>query len=118
MSNASMTTRVAYKHLNKEASVEGPVVKVFEKYWDGLHDMEYALGQVAHEYDEASSYQDGPAVKQALYMVQALKLAIKQLEHFSMSVMGDLAVEEAKFIKNFGSPADYTDEQRHKMFPR
>lgn len=101
-----------------EVAEMGPVKVVVEKYWNTLHDFEDELGNALQEYDVAASYKDNKqGSKAAEEVIGEINSVISQLEKISNKSLGDLYRKEVNFIKKFGTPEEYSNEERNKMFP-
>ncbi len=97
---------------------DGPVGRALEKYWNQVHDVEYALSQTVRDYDDAAHFVDGPARHDAQEMIKKIQAAVKDLEHFTMHTLNELAKAEDTFVKKYKEPSEYADEMRKKTFPR
>jgi hypothetical protein len=106
-----------YRRGIKAALKDGPAGRVLDKFWNTLHDFEYQLERAIKDYDDAESYSGGPAQRDAYAMVQALDKLVASVNSMSEQ-MGDVADQEAAFIKRHGPPAEYVIKQRNQMFPR
>lgn len=109
--------RIAKSVFKKAAKGDGPVKSVLEKFWNKIHDLEYALEQAAKEYDLAASYNDFPAERDSEQMMKKVNDLVKKIEDLSMKEFAKLIKEEDKFIKDYGTPSEYVSRVRREMFP-
>ncbi len=99
----------------------GPVwTDALERRWNDLHDIERELEDVAREYDVAGSYHSGRGRKDALKIRGLIQATVKALEAISMSggLLDTLMSAEMKFVKQYGTPSEYAEAQRDRMYPR
>jgi len=115
MSNPRKAFESAIKR--KAILTEGPVGRVLDKVWNDIHDIEDALMGTVRPYDNAASYLDRPARRDAEAMIRMIKGAVKELERVSMKTFGQLADAERKFVKEFGDPDEYADQMSREIFP-
>tara|TARA_B100001094_G_scaffold258136_1_gene257859 strand:+ start:5939 stop:6361 length:423 start_codon:yes stop_codon:yes gene_type:complete len=114
--------RVVLAGLSKSAyGGRGPVwTEALERRWNDLHDIERELEDVAREYDVAGSYHSGKGRKDALKIRDLVQATVKALEAISMSggLFDTLMDAEMKFVKQYGTPSEYAEDQRDAMYPR
>ena len=114
--------RVVLAGLSKSAyGGRGPVwTEALERRWNDLHDIERELEDVAREYDVAGSYHSGKGRKDALKIRDLVQATVKTLEAISMSggLFDTLMDAEMKFVKQYGTPSEYAEDQRDAMYPR
>jgi len=104
---------------SREAALrDGPVGRYLDKVWNDLHDIEYDLKETTSDYYDAEHFMGGPAEKDARDMIKKIEAAVKELENISKKTFADLVEAEAKFVKEFGDPAEYSDQMRAEIFPR
>jgi hypothetical protein len=104
----------------KKANEQGPAGQVLVEGWNSLHDIEYGLKQASQPYNVAASY-DGPAGKDAKSMVKLIAQVVSSLEKISSgggAEFNKLIKAEQSFIKKHGTPGDYAEEQRARIYPR
>ncbi len=107
------------KAVSREAALrDGPVGRYLEKVWNDLHDIEYDLQRTDEDYDDAAHFVDGPARKDAQAMLKKINEAVKEVKNITSKTFTDLVDAEAKFVKEFGDPAEYSDQMRREIFPR
>lgn len=117
---ARVAARFASGTSRKAFLSDGPIGRVLEKWWNELHDLEYDLKKTIQDYSSASSYGDGPAVKDAKAVIKQIEDGIQALQKIADSggVFDDLVKAEEGFTKKYGDPAAYVEQQRAKMFSR
>lgn len=106
---------------DRTAFLDGPLGQVLKNYWNRLHDFEYDLDAKAiKEYDLAASYRGGEAERDAKKMMMAIDDCTKALNEISNSggILDKLAEMERAFLKKHGTPEEYAERQRDRMFSR
>lgn len=104
------------------ASEKGPIFKALnmrtsESHWNAIHGLEDALENAAHDYDVAASYSGGPGEAEAAAMRERAMNLKEALERFSMKVFADIVKREQAFVRKYGTPEEYAEQQRNEMFP-
>jgi len=109
--------RAALGLVKKGALRDGPVGEVLDRYWNTIHELESDLTDAINEYDTAASYAGGPGRQDAQAMLKEIQLVINQLEALSTRAFSKLVDAESKFVREHGTPEDYTERMRDEMFP-
>jgi len=93
----------------------GPISEALTE-WNALHDMEQELQMAAKEYDIASSY-PGNGSREAKQILKAIMLVKRDLEAISMKKFAQLTQMEQKFIQKHGTPQEFAESERARIFP-
>lgn len=101
----------------KEALLDGPAGRALSNNWNRIHDLENELESALHEYDVAASYTGKPGERDAKKVMASIQTALRALGALH-SVFDNVHKAESAFIRKHGSPEDYADKTRSKMFPR
>ena len=113
----SVTTEM--KELLETGRARGPLSKVLNKYWNGLHDLEYDLEQVMQEYDGAASLPSTGtrlrSERDAKNMMKAISSTIKAVKALADSggAFDKLLSAESDFINKHGPPEAYRSKTQH-----
>ena len=97
---------------------EGPAIKVLEKYWNLLHDMERELGESMRDYDDAAHFRAGVAADDAEVIMQTAHKVRQQICALTHESFIKLMEREQAFVVQHGEPKTYADNMRAKVFPR
>lgn len=102
------------------AGLAGPVLEVLDRYWNTVHDIENRLQQASHEYDVAASYRGGPAERDAKVMMAAINDTMKAISKLADSggLFDKLAELEQRFKRSHGTPEEYAEKMRDRIYPR
>lgn len=92
------------------------VKEILLRDWDAIHDLEAGLEFVQHLYSNASSY-PGEGKKDSTEMARSIQRLLSSLRDLS-NMFDQLIAQEKKYIRSYGTPADYTTERQKDIFPR
>lgn len=97
---------------------DGPAGRVLDQYWNEINDIADQLSNVAQEYDVAASYKDNKqGSKAAEEVIKEINSLVRKLETLSSTDFSNLAKKERGFVQKFGTPEEYAEKERSKMFP-
>ena len=121
MEKGSPERKAILAGLSKSARASGPIEDALEDKWNSLHDFEYALDRAAREYDVAASYSGGKGRKDAqkmLKMINDLTEALEAISSGDDGLLNRLWEAEMEFVEKHGTPYEYAEAQRDRIFPR
>lgn len=107
-----------YEGISEVTLRDGPVGRVLDQHWNTLNLIADQLSNVAKEYDVAASYKDNKqGSKAAEEVMKEINGVVKKLEDLASADFSDLAKKERGFLLKYGTPEEYAEEERDKMFP-
>lgn len=119
MEKGSPERKAILAGLSKSARARGPIwVDVLKDRWNDLHDFESALDGVAQEYDVAASYTSGDGRRDAQKMLRLINDLKEALEAISGGLLSEIMDAEMEFVEKHGTPYEYAEAQRDRIFPR